>query len=151
MTQVKDLMTEVVETLEPGDTLADAERLMRLGAIRHLPVVDGGERLLGLLSHRGILTAWVSHGSPDREQPGAVASEIPVEMVMETRVLTISPHTAAAEAARIMETRRIGCLPVIERGKLVGIITEGDFLRFARRHFDIEDSEDHAWDAETSG
>jgi CBS domain-containing membrane protein len=149
MTQVRELMTEIVETLEPGDTLADAERLMRLGGVHHLPVLDTYERLIGLVSQRAILTAWVSHGSPDDEDPEAVAAEIPIEMVMETKVLTVTPETPAAQAARMMETRRIDGLPVIEHGKLVGIITEGDFLRFARRHFDIEDAEADPWQADT--
>jgi CBS domain-containing membrane protein len=151
MTQVKDLMTDIVETLGPGDTLADAERLMRLGGIRHLPVLDSEEHLIGLVSHRGIITAWVSHGAPDSEVPGTVAAHIPIEMVMQTDVVTVGPDTPAGEAARIMETRRIGSLPVIEGGKLVGIITEGDFLRFARRHFDMEDGEDRLWDADAPG
>jgi CBS domain-containing membrane protein len=145
MTTVADLMTEIVETLAPGDTLADAERLMRLSGVRHLPVVDSDERLIGLVSHQTILSAWVSHGRPERERPGAVAAEIPIEMMMEKDVLTANPEMPAAEAARILEIRRIGCLPVIDRDKLIGIITEGDFLRFARRHFDIEDARAAAW------
>jgi CBS domain-containing protein len=62
-TTVKELMSEVVETLSVGDTLAAARRQLERGHIRHLPVVDGDERVIGLVTHRRILEAWVSHGS----------------------------------------------------------------------------------------
>ena len=62
-------MSSVVETLSVGDTLATARRQLERGRIRHLPVVDGEERLVGLLTHRQVLEAWVSHGHPDREIP----------------------------------------------------------------------------------
>jgi MYXO-CTERM domain-containing protein len=69
ITLVKDLMTEVVETLRVGDTLDLAAHLMKVGRIRHLPVVDGREHLVGLVTHRRILSAWVSHGHPGSEAP----------------------------------------------------------------------------------
>jgi CBS domain-containing protein len=83
-----------------------------------------------------VLAAWVSHGLPDLEPPGAVAREVPVEMIMEKNVVTIAPEASAADAARLLESRRFGCLPVVEGGKLVGIVTESDFVRFARRVLD---------------
>jgi CBS domain-containing membrane protein len=103
-----------------------------------LPVVDGEERVVGLITHRGILEAWVSHGHPDEENADIVARDVPVEMVMEKNVQTIGPQTPAADAARILETHKFGCLPVVENGKLVGILTEADFVRFARRYFEWE-------------
>src|SRR5436305_12806286 len=98
-TIVKEIMTGVVETLSVGDTLAAARRQLERGRIRHLPVVDGEERLVGLITHRRILEAWVSHGHPDREDPRAIAHDVPVEMLMEKNVTTIDPQTSAAEAA----------------------------------------------------
>ena len=53
-------------------------------------------------------------------------------------ILTVDPETTAAEAARLLETFKLGCLPVVDRGKLVGIVTEADFVRFARRYFEWE-------------
>jgi CBS domain-containing membrane protein len=131
-------MSTVVETLSVGDTLATAQTQLERGRIRHLPVVDGDEHLVGLLSHRKILAAWVSHGHPERERVAEVARDVPVEMLMEKDVVTVGPDTPAAEAAAIIEGRRIGCLPVVERGKLVGIVTEADFVRFARRFLEWE-------------
>jgi CBS domain-containing membrane protein len=138
ITTVGEIMTSVVEVLAVGDTLARARQQIKRGRIRHLPVVDGNERLLGLVTHRRILECWVSHGHPDQESPREVARDVPVEMIMEKDVLTVDPGTTAAEAARLLETLKIGCLPVVDGGKLVGIVTEADFVRFARHYFEWE-------------
>lgn len=130
---VRDVMSSPVEFLSVGDSLDLARHLMKAGHIRHLPVIDGDERLIGLVTHRKLLSAWVSHGDPRHERPREIAREIPVDMLMETKVVTISPDAPAVEAARQIEGRKIGCLPVVAAGKLVGIVTEADFVRLARR------------------
>jgi CBS domain-containing membrane protein len=139
-TTVQEIMSPVVETLAVGDTLAAARRQSETGRIRHLPVVDGDERVLGLVTHRRILESWVSHGHPDQEKLSVVARDVPVEMIMEKNVRTVSPETPAAEAAALLESHKFGCLPVVDgtSGKLVGIVTEADFVRFARRYFEWE-------------
>jgi CBS domain-containing membrane protein len=138
VTLVSDLMSAVVETLRVGDTLETAAFQMKAGRIRHLPVVDGDETLIGLITHRAILGAWVSHGDPNAERVGRVARDVPVEALMERNVLTVTPDTTAALAAALLESSRFGCLPVIDHHKLVGIISEADFLTFARKHFEAE-------------
>ena len=138
ITKVSQLMSSVVETLSVGDTLLTARQQIVKGRIRHLPVVDGNETLLGLITHRHILNAWVSHGQPGSESADAVARDVPIEMLMVKDVLTVDPETTAAEAARLLTQYRFGCLPVVEHGKLVGIITEADFVRFAQRFFEWE-------------
>ena len=140
---VKDLMTDIVETLQVGDSLDLAARHMKAGRIRHLPVIDGEERLVGLVTHRHV-GAWVGRGDPGHERPRKVAHEVPVEMLMERNVLTVSPDTSAALAAALLESRRYGCLPVVAHGKLVGIITETDFVRFAREYFEAQDGKSAA-------
>jgi CBS domain-containing membrane protein len=137
-TTVRELMTIVVETLSVGDSLATARRQLERGHIRHLPVVDAEERVIGLITHRRILEAWISHGHPDQERIKDVAKDVPVEMLMEKNVRTVSPDMPAAEAAALLEGHKYGCLPVVEGGKLVGIVTEADFVRFARRYFEWE-------------
>jgi CBS domain-containing membrane protein len=138
LTLVKDVMSDVVETLNVGDSLDLAAHLMKAGRIRHLPVVDGKNHLVGLVTHRQLLAAWVSHGNPGREGPHQVAREVPVEMLMERNVLTVSPDTTAALAAALIESSRFGCLPVVDDGVLVGIVTEADFVRFARKYLEKE-------------
>ncbi len=138
ITTVKELMSTPVQVLHVGDTLATARTQIAGGRIRHLPVVDGEHRLVGLVTHRRIIQSWVSHGHPDREPPGEVARDVPIEMIMDKDVLTVDPTTAAAEAARLLETYKFGCLPVVEHGKLVGIVTEADFVHLARRYLEFE-------------
>src|SRR5262245_43589991 len=110
-TTVQELMSPIVETLSVGDTLATARRQIERGRIRHLPVIDGDEH---------------------------VARDVPIEMLMEKNVRTVTPETPAAEAAAILESHKYGCLPVVAGHKLVGIVTEADFVRFARRYFEWE-------------
>jgi CBS domain-containing membrane protein len=119
-------MSTPVEILQLGDSLDLAQRLMKVGRIRHLPVVDGQQRLIGLVTHRKLLSAWVSRG-------------IPVEMLMERDVVTTWPGAPAAEAAHLIETRKIGCVPVLDEGKVVGIVTEADFVRVALKYFELQD------------
>lgn len=138
ITTVKEIMTSVVEVLGMGDTLAAARRQIARGRIRHLPVVDGSEHLVGLITHRRLLESWVSHGHPNDESPREVERDVPVEMIMEKDVLTVDPTTTAAEAARLLEAYKLGCLPVVDHGTLVGIVTEADFVHFARRYFEWE-------------
>lgn len=137
---VRDIMTTPVETMSVGDTLAQAREQLRRGRIRHLPVVDGEDRLVGLLTHRQILGAWLSHGQPNREAPDVIGQEIPVEMLMANDILTVDPETTAAKAAELLTSYKFGCLPVVdERHHLIGILTEADFVRFAQKFFE--------WDA----
>src|SRR5205085_10993659 len=112
--------------LSIGDTLAVARLRMERGRVRHLPIVDGEERVVGLITHRRILEAWVGHGHPNEEDPEVVARDVPIEMLMEKDVETVTPDTRAAQAAYLLETRKFGCLPVTDNGKLVGIVTEAD-------------------------
>ena len=132
-TKVRNIMSTPVEFLSVGDSLDLARHLMKAGRIRHLPVIDGDEHLIGLVTHRKLLATWVGHGDPVHERPREIAREIPVDMLMETDVMTIGPDAPAAEAARLLETWKIGCLPVVDGGKLVGIVTEADFVHFARK------------------
>jgi CBS domain-containing membrane protein len=138
ITTVKDLMTDIVETLRMGDTLATARRQIERGGIHHLPVIDADEHVIGLITYHRILEAWISHGDPNKEAAGQVAGEVPVDMLMEKNVLTVDVETTAAEAARLLETNRFGCLPVTKDDKLVGIVTNADFVHFALRYFESE-------------
>jgi len=138
ITTVKDIMTEIVQTLRVGDTLAMARRQIERGGVHHLPVIDEDERVIGLITYHRLLEAWLSHGRPNTESVGEVAGDISVDMLMEKDVVTVEPKTTAAEAARLIETNRFGSLPVTKDDKLVGIVTAGDFVRFAQRHFAAE-------------
>jgi CBS domain-containing protein len=138
ITRVRDIMTDVVETLQVGDTLAMARQQIESGGIHHLPVVDGEEHVIGLITYHRILEAWISHGSPNTELVSQVASDVPVDMLMEKNVLTVDVDATALEAARLIETNDFGSLPVTRDEKLVGIITARDLVRIAVRYFENE-------------
>ena len=138
ITRVKDVTTDVVETLQVGDTLALARRQIELGRVHHLPVVDADEHVIGLITYHRILEAWIGHDHPDTESAGQVAGDISSETVMEKDVLTVDAETSAAEAGGLLDSNKFGSLPVTKNEKLVGIVTAGDFMRVALRYLDRE-------------
>ena len=138
ITRVRDIMTDVVETLRVGDTLAMAREHLERGHIHHLPVIDDQEHVIGLITYNRILEAWISQSHPNIDSAAQIASDIPVDMLMEKDVLTVDADAAAAEAARLIETNRFGCLPVTTDEKLVGIITASDLVHLALRYLEQE-------------
>jgi acetoin utilization protein AcuB len=130
--KVRELMTSAVVTVARNDTLSLADDLMRTKNIRHLPVVEDG-RLVGILTQRDLLQAELSSalGFGEKARKEFLKSVV-VKEVMTDEVLTVDPETDIKEAARTMLDRRVGCLPVVEKGpkdKLVGIVTDRDLLR----------------------
>jgi len=126
---VRDIMVKNPVALSQNEYLDLAKDIMTLGRIRHFPVVDGGQ-LVGVVSQRDLYRA--SLGSVmqygERTQYDFLKT-IAVEEVMSHPPVTISPDAPIKDAARLMIDRKIGCLPVMEAGKLVGLITETDLLK----------------------
>lgn len=115
-------------TVTKEATLGQARELLHSHRIRHLPVMEG-DRLVGILTDRDIRQASPSSTagiSPDRT--AAFLAQIPVTEAMVRDVRTVSPYTTIEEASRLMIEHKIGCLPVTEADRLVGIITETDIL-----------------------
>ena len=132
---VRDIMTREVTTLERNDKLTIADDVMRLGRIRHMPVLEDDEKgVAGMVSQRdlfrGALVRALGYGEVAQRR---VMNTILVKEVMTTDVVTTTPDTQLAEAARLMVERKIGCLPVVDNGDLVGILTEGDFVQLAAK------------------
>jgi acetoin utilization protein AcuB len=114
--EVIHIMTRHPETIKPDDTLAKAKEMMDAAAFRRLPVVKDGE-IVGMLTERNL-----------REHSGYLDST-KVNVAMSAPVVSVGPNSTVQEAARLMLQRKIGGLPVVERGKLVGIVTTIDMLR----------------------
>ena len=115
---------------------------MRLGRIRHLPVLSG-DRLVGIVSQRDLFRAAISSllqlgGDAERKW----LAGIPVKAVMTPRVFTIAPSVSLRSAVRIMIDKRIGCLPVVEDGKLVGLLSESDCLLHLAYLLEISEEKD---------
>ncbi len=131
---VADVMTRDLVTVDRNDKLATADDVMRLGRIRHLPVVDEEGALAGIVTqrdlfHSGILKA-LGYGTHARAR---ALDLLVVKEAMTSEPVTTSPETPLAEAAQVMLDKKIGCLPVVSQGKLVGLLTEADFVRLAVR------------------
>jgi CBS domain-containing membrane protein len=128
--KVRDLMTPDPYTLQPRDTLASLYDLMDTHRVRHVPIVDGDGELVGLLTHTDLaMSALGSLSDLPLSQERDLLQRRRVREVMVTELETAEPDTSLAEAASTLLENKIGCLPVVEGSRLVGILTESDFVR----------------------
>jgi len=126
-------MSREVVTLRSGEHLDLASDIMTLGRIRHMPVMSG-TRLVGILSQRDLFRAAVSSALDFRPaaQRGWLA-KIRVEEAMTADVITARPEWTIRQAVDVMVEKQIGCLPVVEEGRLIGLLSETDCLRLLGR------------------
>jgi CBS domain-containing protein len=123
------VMTANPVTISPSTPLSEASRLMQEHRFRHLPVVNAKGELVGLLTQTDVLSATDSiFREADNQMP---VTNFPVEDIMVTDVKTVTEDTSVRQAAMFIEKHRIGCLPVMSGTKLVGIITDTDFVGVA--------------------
>jgi len=126
---VREIMTPEVTTLARNDSLQLVKDIMTLGRVRHFPVVDG-DKVVGVVSQRDLYKASLGSVMKYGEKANRAFLEgIAVKEVMCEPVMTIAPEVTVQEAARLMMEQKIGCLPVLEGTKLVGIVTETDMLK----------------------
>jgi len=126
---VSEIMTKEVVTLQEEQSLREALGLLQRHRIRHVPVVSG-TRLIGIVTDRDLKRATPSLLSGiDREAFDRVLDETRVGQVMTRNPYTVTPSMSLKDAAKILIDQRFGALPVIEGGKVIGIITETDLLK----------------------
>jgi CBS domain-containing membrane protein len=126
---VSDIMTREVISVQVDHSIHLASGVMQLKHIRHLPVLDG-DSLAGLITHRDLLQAQATVLATPYDARRETSVSIPVSKIMRTNVWTVAPNTPILEAARIILDHKFGCLPVVDNGRLVGIATEVDFIRY---------------------
>ncbi len=138
---VREIMMGSPVTLKPDDTLDLASDVISLGRIRHLPIVEDG-KLVGMISERDLMGTAVKQifGLKQRGK-SALLKSVSVKDVMKKRVITVEPDVKITEAAHLMADRKIGCLPVVSAGTLVGLITTTDILRYVEK-LGYDDSSD---------
>ena len=133
--QVKDVMKTEVRTVRRNDALALADKLMQDERIRHLPVLDEDGAVCAVVSQRdlfrGALLQALGYGARAADM---MLRQVVVKEAMSPDLHVTTPNVPVTEAARVMIERKIGCLPVVEDGKLVGIVTETDFVRLIADH-----------------
>jgi len=125
MLRVRDSMTREVATLGPEASAAEAWGVCQEMEIRHLPIVEGG-RLVGLVSDRDLRDISPPRGSGGERE---TLDWMRLRDIMSTDLVTIHPLDTIEHAARELYERKIGCLPVVAEGELVGIITSSDMMR----------------------
>jgi CBS domain-containing protein len=128
MFSIDAIMSTNLVTVEPSATLAEARTLMHDNRIHHIPVVEG-DQLVGLVTLTNVLAATDSFLRDDKSR--IHANEIGISDAMVTDVATVDVNASLRHAALFLEKHKIGCLPVLDDDKLVGIITDTDFVGVA--------------------
>jgi CBS domain-containing protein len=123
--RVAERMTRAVVTIRRDTTATAAWALMKVRRFRHLPVVDERGQIVGIISDRDLTRVPFT---PTRAGQ-AVPTGIPVERIMTAVIISVRPDDDVVEAARLMWEHKIGALPVVANGRLVGILSELDLLR----------------------
>ena len=125
---VRKKMHKDLVTITKDDRMTVAKKILKEKNIRHLPVVDG-KRLIGLVTNMDIRKAEASPAtSLEIRELHYLLDKLTVGEIMTRNVITISPDISVEEAAILLHDNKIGCLPVVEDGNLVGIITENDVM-----------------------
>ena len=130
--RVKQLMSQGVVTIGPEASGRDAAARMVRARVRHLPVVNRDGALVGLVTDRDLrhylFVPQVFERLPER-RVDALLESVRVADVMSADVVSVGPEASLTDALDLMRTERIGSLPVVDHGRLVGILTETDMLR----------------------
>jgi CBS domain-containing protein/gamma-glutamyl:cysteine ligase YbdK (ATP-grasp superfamily) len=126
---VEQFMAVDLFTVRPEDVLDLAASLMHWRHVRHVPVEDDAGHLIGIVSHRDLIELLASGKF-------AMNGPIAVRDIMKTDLVTVEPCTSTLDALELMRARNIGCLPVVKKGRLVGIVTAYDFLTVSAKLFE---------------
>ena len=136
-------MTKNPVTINPEASVVEASELMKKEKVHRLPVLDRDKNLIGVISEKDILFATPSPASSlSIHEMAYLLSKLTVRKLMTKNPVTISRTTTVEEAARLMVDQNLSCLPVVEDGKLVGIVSKSDMFKillelFGARHFGI--------------
>jgi len=134
--KVRNIMVTEVVSLHVDEELSLASDIMNLARIRHLPIVEG-DRLVGIISQRDLFKASLaSVMGYDYAETRDHLKSVAIRDAMVKEVVTVEPDTEVQKAGSIMLEKKIGCLPVVQGERLVGMITETDILRCFLTHYE---------------
>lgn len=146
MLTVDEIMTSDVLTLQANEPIFKGIALMAEHNIRHVPVVNKLHRLMGIVSHRDILRADLSSLSNGEPNSRADIETNPIESIMSKHVCAASPKDSLRSVGRILQREKFGCVPIVDDGILVGIVTDTDYVSVAitliEEMEDFEDAEE---------
>jgi acetoin utilization protein AcuB len=138
--RIEDIMRKNLVTVAPSTTIREAHLLLRVNRIRHLPVVDQG-RLVGIVSDRDLRDALPSHLLTHDDDE--LILQKPVSAIMQKQVITAHPLDFIEDAAVLIYEHKIGCLPVMQGNRLVGMITESDLFTSLIELFGVNKPSSH--------
>ncbi len=138
MIKVEDMMTRNPHTLLRSHSLADAKHTMEALDIRHIPIVDADRHLLGIVSQRDVLAAQESILQKIPSDQSYTLST-PLSELMHCSIMTVEPRAGLKESAIYMQKHKVGCLPVVKNKRLVGIITDSDFVAIAINLLELQE------------
>lgn len=126
---IGQLMTSNPKTVTPQDSLLDASKLLKENGFKHLPVVDNG-KLVGIVTDRDLKRASASDATTlEVHELLYLLDKVKVNQIMVNDTVTVKEEDLVASAAKLMVERKVGCLPVVSNGLLVGIVTKGDMVK----------------------
>ncbi len=135
----EQIMSAPVTTLTPETSILEAWALFRQTRYRHIPVVDGSGRLVGIVSDRDLLRYAAVNGRIPPYDDDSPEARTPIATLMKTRVLTATPDTEIRQIARVLIEQHIGAMPIMDAaGRLRGIVTRSDILRALVTHAPLE-------------
>jgi len=138
--RVSQYMQTDLLTVQPDDPVELVADLMSWERVRHVPVEDAKGKLVGLVTSRAVLRHFASlakaRHAGTAPKNGADDDSISVADIMRTDILTVNPDTLTVDAIAIMRKQRVGCLPVVQDGHIVAMITEEDFMGIAAELLD---------------
>ncbi len=137
MPTVKEIMTTDPKHLLVSDKISDAKKMMDMYCIRHVPIVSDNGELKGVITQRDILAAQQS--SLENATISDTLKDADLLRFTTRPLHTASPHTKLRHAALTLQNHKIGCLPVVDNKKLVGIITDSDFVAIAINLLEIQE------------
>ncbi len=137
--RIRDFMTKNPITVDSETLVLDAQKIMKENNIRRLPVVDKG-KLVGIITKHDLLEASPSPAtSLSIHELNYLLSKMKVKEIMKKNPATVSPDTTFEEALKIGQEKKVGSFPVVDNGKLVGIATESDIVRFLIRALGVRE------------
>ena len=126
----REIMMGSPVSLKPDDNLDLANDVIALGRIRHIPVVQDG-RLVGMITERDLIGAAANKiFGLKQASKSALLKTVRIKDVMKKRVVTVAPDTPIKDTVHLMAEKKIGCVPVVADGALVGLDTTTDVLRY---------------------
>jgi len=139
---VKDIMTEDVFVLHANDDLDLVQTLIKSRHTRYIPIVDSNGSFVGLITHRDLLSLTVSRlANMNNNGPEGLNGHVPIRKIMQNGILTADPDMNLFTALSIFLKNTVGFLPVVSKKKLVGILTEADFLKLTFDYLRIFENE----------